>query len=140
MISIRYRIISPHARVPTKGTLLSAAYDIYSSEDVIIYKDDTVPVHTGLILQPQQEYYIHVYPRSGMAKAGISIANAPGIIDADYSNELLVLLHNHSKVDYHVAIGHRIAQIMALPINELRFVESVNLINKHGKGFGSTGQ
>lgn len=140
LATVRYKIISPYAKVPTKATTSSACYDVTSAEDVDIYVGDTTAVHTGLILQPQYNHYIDVRPRSGMSKVGISIANAPGTIDSDYGNEFMVLLYNHSKKDYHISVGHRICQIGIMPVTDIRFVESVNLIDRHGKGFGSTGK
>lgn len=139
MNTIRYQVINPNAKVPQKATHDSAMFDLSSCEDVIIYPGDTMPVKTGLKLKPQTGYHIKIYVRSGMAIKGISLGNGTGIIDADYSGEIMVILHNHSQKDYPINIGHRIAQMELCKNEELRFVESQSIGGLH-KGFGSTGQ
>jgi dUTP pyrophosphatase len=137
--TVRYKIISPNGRVPTRSTEDSAYYDVFSSEDVIIPNLETVMVHTGIKIKPQQGYFIDIRSRSSMGKNGISISNSPGTLDSDYSGELMVLLYNHSGKDYQVCIGHKIAQINIMPVQDIRFVESDVISGVH-KGWGSTGK
>ncbi|XP_065650249.1 deoxyuridine 5'-triphosphate nucleotidohydrolase-like [Hydra vulgaris] len=74
----------------------SACFDLRSTKDYI--------------LQPHQPG--HVYSKSDMAfKYGVAVLNSPGIIDADYKDEIKVLLMNHSKEDYINKRGDAVAQM-----------------------------
>ena len=86
-----------------------------------------------------------VCPRSGLAaKYGITVLNAPGIIDNDYRGEIKVLLTNPyspNKGPYAVQVGERIAQlvIMQQPLTVGYQGEIVNNTERGQGGFGSTG-
>jgi dUTP pyrophosphatase len=84
-----------------------------------------------------------VLPRSGLAaKHGITIVNAPGLIDAGYRGEIRVtLLNTDPGTSYDVAVGDRIAQLLVLPLPAVRFVPVERLPGSHRgeQGFGSTG-
>ena len=82
---------------------------------------------------------LQVRPRSGLAYShGITLANSLGTIDADFPDEIQILLWNFSKIDYTVEKGERIAQVvmnLALRIPQL----SIGGAKRTG-GFGSTGK
>ena len=60
----------------------------------------------------QEGYEAQVRPRSGLAlKNGITVLNSPGTIDSDYRAEISVILINHSKQDFTITCGLRIAQL-----------------------------
>ena len=84
-----------------------------------------------------------VIPRSGLAvKHGISIVNAPGLVDAGYRGELRVLLHNTDRAEpFVVEPGMRIAQlvVVAVPGVELREVDALPESERGDAGFGSSG-
>jgi dUTP pyrophosphatase len=136
---VKYQLINVNAKVPQRSSEKSAYYDVCSVEEVIIKPNETVAVHTGLKIQPQDDYFIDIRPRSGMGKNGISISNSPGTLDSDYGGELMILLFNHSGKDYNIQVGHKIAQINIMPVQEIRFKESLYIGGTH-VGFGSTGK
>jgi dUTP pyrophosphatase len=76
-----------------------------------------------------------VCSRSGLALRGLAVANAPGIIDADYTDTIKVLLHNRTQGDWVIEAGDRIAQLVFTP-----FVvgDDVPADERQG-GLGSTG-
>jgi dUTP pyrophosphatase len=84
-----------------------------------------------------------VLPRSGLAaRHGITIVNAPGLVDAGYRGEIRVtLLNTDPEQPYHVAVGDRVAQLLVLPLPAVRFVPVAALPGSHrgDAGFGSTG-
>ena len=83
-----------------------------------------------------------VCPRSGLAaKHGITVLNAPGIIDADYRGEVKVILINHSSQEYSVKSGDRVAQIIFAPSPQAKLSQSEILGDtaRGSGGFGSTG-
>jgi dUTP pyrophosphatase len=84
-----------------------------------------------------------VVPRSGLARRhGVTVANAPGLIDAGYRGELLVLLVNLGTETHRIAPGDRVAQLVVVPVALLAPVEVDALPDSDGRGeggFGSTG-
>ena len=83
-----------------------------------------------------------VRPRSGLAaRAGVTVLNAPGTIDADYRGEITVLLINFGPEPFTVTRGMRIAQLVIAPILQARWrlSQTLEATRRGGAGFGSTG-
>jgi dUTP pyrophosphatase len=82
-------------------------------------------------------------PRSGLAaRHGVTVLNAPGLIDAGYRGELVVLLVNLDDAPHRIAPGERIAQLVVVPVAlcEVREVSELPPSDGRGEGgFGSTG-
>ncbi|MGR3492018.1 MAG: dUTP diphosphatase [Shimia sp.] len=100
-----------------------------------------VAVPTGLILALPEGYEGQVRPRSGLAlRCGVTVANAPGTIDADYRGELLVLLVNLGAEPFEVRHGDRIAQLVIAPVSRADFaLGPVGATVRGAGGLGSTG-
>jgi dUTP pyrophosphatase len=99
-------------------------------------------VPTGLALEIPVGYEGQVRPRSGLArKAGVTILNAPGTIDADYRGEIVVLLVNLGEEPYTINSGDRIAQLVIAPVTRGDFEEATELstTDRGDGGFGHTG-
>jgi dUTP pyrophosphatase len=99
-------------------------------------------VPTGLILAIPDGFEGQVRPRSGLAlKFGLTVANAPGTIDADYRGEVKVLLINLGADAVTIARGDRIAQLVLAPVARARVREHIVLedTGRGSGGFGSTG-
>lgn len=100
-------------------------------------------VPTGLALAVPPGFEIQVRPRSGLARQhGVTVANAPGTIDADYRGEVLVLLVNLGTEAVRIQHGDRIAQIVVAPVVlvEPEEVEALPETARGEGGFGSTGR
>lgn len=100
-------------------------------------------VPTGLVVAVPEGYEVQVRPRSGLAlRHGVTVANAPGTIDADYRGEVMVILVNLSDRPYLVRRGERIAQLVVAPVTRASFCERATLpASRRGAGgFGSTGR
>ena len=100
-------------------------------------------VPTGLRMAIPAGYEVQLRPRSGLAlKHGITLANAPGTIDADYRGPLGVILINHGDTSFHVAHGARIAQMVLAPVivADFTLVDALPATERGTGGFGSTGQ
>jgi dUTP pyrophosphatase len=101
----------------------------------------TVP--TGVSIALPNGYVGLVHPRSGLsAKHGITVLNSPGTVDAGYRGEISVTLFNSSNVDFPIAIGDRIAQLVIQQVEIAKFVRVERLPDspRGTGGFGSTGQ
>lgn len=100
--------------IPIKGyTSMNKPFERPVSLDngFTISPGDRVMVPTGLILDIPEGYSVRVHARSGMSlKQGLALANSEGVIDSDYINELMVLIHNISQNGITIKKGDRIAQ------------------------------
>lgn len=100
-------------------------------------------VPTGLVIALDPGFEAQVRPRSGLAlKAGLTVLNAPGTVDADYRGEVKVILVNHAEEGYMIARGERIAQMVIAPVTRAELIETDDLddTKRGGDGFGSTGR
>ena len=98
---------------------------------------------TGISIAIPVGYAGFVLPRSGNAlKHGLTVANAPGLIDAAYRGEIKVILLNTDPSEpFHVHRGDRIAQLVVQRVEHAAFVE-VDALDETDRGlggFGSTG-
>jgi dUTP pyrophosphatase len=101
-------------------------------------------VPTGIALAIPAGYAGFVQPRSGLAlKHGVTVLNAPGLIDAGYRDELRVLLVNlDPEAAYEVHRGDRIAQLVIQRVEQAAFVaaEELSASARGLGGFGHTGR
>lgn len=116
---------------------------LYTSGALTISPGDRILVPTGLILEIPEGYSVRLHARSGLSlKQGLVLANAEGVIDSDYIDEVFVLIHNISENSITINDGDRVAQA-ELVKNETYTIEQtpVRPIPKSNRagGFGSTG-
>ena len=132
------------AKLPSRATNGDAGLDLYSSEPCRLEPGARASVGTGVAVQIPEGHAGLVLPRSGWAaKHGISLVNAPGLIDAGYRGEVRVLLLNTDRDDaFEISEGDRIAQLLVVPFASLDPVEAHSLAeSERGEGgFGSTGR
>lgn len=130
-------------RLPEYETPLSAGMDLKAniSSPISINPLDRVLIPTGLRIQLPAGYEAQVRPRSGMAlKYGITVFNTPGTIDADYTNEIGVILINLSNEKYIINPGDRVAQLVVAKYEHVEWKEVKELeVTERKGGFGSTG-
>src|SRR5512134_4019458 len=101
-----------------------------------------VAVPTGLAMAIPRGYEGQVRPRSGLArKHAITVANAPGTIDADFRLEVMVLLINLGREPYTIQPGDRVAQLVIAPVVQAQ-LDEVDQLDETARagGFGSTGR
>ena len=112
------------------------------TEPMTLAPGERAAVPTGIAIALPPGYEAQVRPRSGLArKAGISMVNSPGTIDADYRGEVQVLLINHGQEPFTVNRGDRIAQLVVAPVVQATWqeVESLDETERGAGGFGHTG-
>lgn len=135
--------INLNAYLPKHATEQSACFDISACGSHIVIAHHSAAIPTGLIFDIPKGYSVRIHPRSGLAyKKGITLTNAEGIIDSDYTDELKILLYNTSNVDFIIQHGDRIAQGELVKNLDYTIEECYNppvqKTNRIG-GFGSTG-
>jgi dUTP pyrophosphatase len=157
---LQFEFVSPEAAdvyggaAPTRGSSMAAGYDLRAVRDKILAPGERALVPTGLKVALHTEdvdglplcegitMSAMVLPRSGLAiRYGVTVLNAPGLVDADYRGEIGVVLINHGDQPFMVTIGDRIAQLAIVPIGlpSWQLVDSVNDTQRGAGGFGSTG-
>ena len=131
---------------PDWETTGSAGFDLRASVNANIHPNEYRIISTGLYFDLPENFEIQIRPRSGLAaKFGITVLNAPGTIDSDYTGEIKVILINHGKEIFNITNGDRIAQavlstVTAKNIINLKKVKSIDKETDRGSGgFGSTG-
>jgi dUTP pyrophosphatase len=135
----------PHGQgldLPVYATNGAAGMDVVAAEDITIAPGARHAVATGLALAIPPGFEIQVRPRSGLAlKHGITVANAPGTVDADYRGEVKVILVNLSEDNFTIERGDRIAQVVVSPVTLASWaeVEELDDTERGSGGFGSTG-
>ena len=136
--------LNDDAVLPTRAHDGDAGLDLYACESAHIGPGERWSVGTGVAVEIPDGHAGLVLPRSGLAKKhGITLVNAPGLIDSGYRGELRVLLLNTDPADiFRVAPGDRIAQLVISPIVLAQPVESASLAESvRGEGgFGSSGR
>jgi dUTP pyrophosphatase len=136
--------LRPDAVVPVRAHATDAGVDLCAVEPAELAPGARVAVPTGLAVAIPAGWAGLVVPRSGLAlKQGVTVANAPGLIDAGYRGELKVILVNLGDDPHHVAVGDRVAQLVLTPVwdGALDVVPALPESDGRGSGgFGSTGR
>lgn len=130
--------------LPEYATSLSAGMDLRANIDVpILLKPmERVLIPTGLHIALPECYEAQIRPRSGLAlKHGITVLNAPGTIDADFTGDVGVILINLSQDDYLINPGERIAQMVIAKHEHAEFlvVSELEKTERGDGGYGHTG-
>ena len=115
---------------------------IGEDKSIIILPGRAEMVPTGIAIALPKGFEAQIRPRSGLAaKNGITILNSPGTIDSDYRGEISAMLINHSKVNFEIERGMRIAQMIIAPVIQFNLIKTETLDEtKRGTGgVGSTG-
>jgi dUTP pyrophosphatase len=130
--------------LPSYATDGAAGMDVVAaiSEPLILAPGQRAAVSTGLAMAIPPGFEVQVRPRSGLAaKHGLTVANAPGTIDADYRGEVKVLLINLGPDPVTIEPAMRIAQLVPAAVTRARLtvVASLDDTVRGAGGFGSTG-
>ena len=108
---IRIKRFSRKATISTKGSRLAAGHDLYAINEFVIPSQGQVLAETRIASGLPKGTYARIAPRSGLAsKKGIAING--GVIDADYTGGIKVIMIIHRKTDCRIQTGDRIAQII----------------------------
>lgn len=143
MEELKFIKIKPEAIIPERAHRDDAGLDLHAAESAHIGPGERWKVGCGLAIEVPVAHAALVLPRSGLAdRHGISLVNAPGLIDPGYRGEIAVLLLNNDPAEiFRVEIGDRIAQLVLIPIAtpEPVEVERLSESERGTGGFGSSG-
>ena len=116
---------------------MAAGHDIYALEDDIIPAKGKVLARTGIAIGLPIGTYGRLAARSGMAsKNGIAVGG--GVVDADYTGEVKVILQNHGTEDYQFKAGDRIAQLIVekIQLPKAMEIDELDETERGTEGFG----
>ena len=131
------------ATAPTRAHDTDAGLDLYALHPADIPPGGRELISTGVHVAIPPGYVGMICPRSGLAhKHGLTVLNAPGIIDAGYTGEIKVNLHNTEDRAVVLPSGARIAQLVITPIPDAHLVQvdGLDTTERGDNGHGSTGQ
>lgn len=148
--SLHVHKLDPRAKLPTRANEYAVGLDVFAflltesgrPTSRVLHQKGVTEIPTGISVHVSEGHFIQVCSRSSLAKRGIIVATTPGIIDPDYSGELIILLYNGSFETHYVAHEHRIAQLILSPIVRCNLVEEPDkrpTIGRGASGWGTTG-
>jgi dUTP pyrophosphatase len=133
----------PDAELPSAAHPGDAGLDLRSTVAVDVAPGERAMVPTGLAIAIPEGHAGLVLPRSGLAsKQGLTLANAPGLIDAGYRGEIVCAVVNLDRNEpVTIAKGDRVAQLVIVAIPEVKQTWAEQLLpsSRGTGGFGSTG-
>lgn len=143
MVEVALTRIDPTVPLPAYAHRDDAGVDLACTADVVLAPGERAVVGTGVAVALPPGYAGFVHPRSGLAaRAGLTVVNSPGTIDAGYRGEIRVCLINHDpRAELRLRRGDRIAQLVVQRVEQVRFVEVAALpgSQRGPNGYGSTG-
>jgi dUTP pyrophosphatase len=138
------RRLRADAVLPERAYAGDAGLDLAACERVELRPGERAIVPTGLAVAVPDGHAGFVLRRSGLAaNHGVTVLNAPGLVDSGYRGEIRVILLNTDRREtFVVEPGMRIAQLVVLPIAAVEAVEVDELPStERGEGgFGSSGR
>ena len=164
-IKLKAKRLSDTAKLPTYGSEKAACCDLYCDlrvdkcidlnpanvdfkhmeysgdcfDRVHIAPHETIKLPTGWAFQPPEGYMLQILQRSGLASKGLIPLG--GILDEDYTGEVIVIMLNTTDKYLSINNGNRIAQMAIRPYYQGEFeeVDELDETERGDGGFGSTG-
>jgi dUTP pyrophosphatase len=142
-VDLPFSQIRPEGRLPQAQHPGDAGLDLRAAEGVTVKPGERAMVPTGVAVAIPEGHAGLVLPRSGLAsKKGLTLANAPGLIDSGYRGEVICAVVNldpHEAVE--ISVGDRIAQLVLVAVPQVSptFVHELPESSRGAGGFGSTG-
>lgn len=143
-VKLAFVRLDPSVDLPAYAQEGDAGLDLRANAEVTVKPGDRALVPTGLAVAIPPGHAGLVLPRSGLAsRRGLTLANAPGLIDAGYRGEIIVAVVNLDREEaVDIRRGDRIAQLLVVPFAHVEPVEVSELpgSDRGEGGFGSTGR
>lgn len=141
-MSLKVKLLDKNC-TPNKQHEADGGFDIYSREDVSVFPQETVYVKTGVCVAVPTGYVALLIPRSSLSRTPLRLANSIGVIDSQYTGEILIPFYNTSDIEI-VDINkyERYCQLVIVPIidSNMEIVDELDDTERGEGGFGSTGR
>jgi dUTP pyrophosphatase len=142
-VELPFRRIDPEAVLPAFAHPGDAGLDLVSVVDVDVAPGERAMVRTGVAVAIPEGFAGLVLPRSGLAsRRGLTLANAPGLIDAGYRGEVVCAMVNLDRSEtVSIRRGDRVAQLVIVPVEAAQpfWVDQLPRTERGESGFGSSG-
>lgn len=138
-MKIKFKKLHSRAVAPIRLSDHAAGWDLHAAD--VVTENSTVNYYTGLALEIPIGHVGLVFMRSSISKHPLVLANAVAVIDSDFRGEIVLKFRRVIGGGEYYQPGHRIAQLIIIPIPEMDFIE-VDELGKTSRaegGFGSTG-
>jgi len=153
MINLCFKMLNEKAILPQKAHETDAGWDLYATEDALIYPHCQTKVDTGIAVQASfvdkkdAEKWLIFLQIEGTSGNAVKLGLFPiaGIIDQNYTGEIGVVLCNHTNEPVQIKAGKKIAQLIPKCIPKVSNVEILKpeedfeQTDRGSAGFGSTG-
>ena len=140
---IEFRRLDPAVALPRRARDGDAGLDLAANADAVVGPGERALIPTGLAVALPKGHAGLVLPRSGLAsRTGLTLANAPGLIDPGYRGELTIAVVNLDPSEaVEIRRRDRIAQLLVVPVAELEptLVDELPETPRGAQGFGSSG-
>ena len=124
---------------PTRAHAGDAGLDLFARHPVTLEPGERLAIDTGVAVAIPDGHAGFLVPRSGLAaRHGITVVNAPGLIDSGYRGELKAILLNQGSERVEIRRGDRIVQLVVVPIAS-PIVEVVATLDETARGAGGLG-
>lgn len=141
---VEFQKLDPAAALPRRARDGDAGLDLAANADAKVEPGGRAMIPTGLAVAIPEGHAGLVLPRSGLAsRQGLTLANAPGLIDSGYRGEVTISMVNLDPVEtVEIRKGDRIAQLLIVPFAEATptEVEQLPASERAEGGFGSSGR
>ena len=130
-----------------KGSLYSSGLDLICPEEITVSaKTLGFKIKLGVACQPDMSREViphgyYLYARSSISKTPLRLANNVGIIDYDYTGELMAKVDNHSEKEYKISRGDKLFQLCMPGLQPFTYkvVKEIEETERGSGGFGSSG-
>jgi dUTP pyrophosphatase len=137
------RRLDPEVTLPSAHHPGDAGLDLRANAEAHVLPGERAMIPTGIAVAIPPGHAGLVLPRSGLAsKRGLTVVNAPGLIDSGYRGEIIVAVVNLDRADaVTIARGDRVAQLVIVAVPDVApvWVSTLPDSSRGGDGFGSTG-
>lgn len=123
MKQIRIKKLHPAARIPEINKFGSGGFNLFSNEEEIFLKPgESYALKTDIIVEIPEYYVGFIWAPAGeVLKTGLH--SLSGIIDANFRENIVIVVLNTSKKVLHIPRGHKIAQLLIMKVENFHLVE-----------------
>jgi len=134
---LKVKKLHPKAILPTKAHAGDLGYDLYALEHSVVTHENITLVRTGIACEFPAGYGALLRDRSSVATKGAAIV--AGVIDNGYIGEILIAMHQISKLSWHISPGQKIAQMVLIRTVDFPVVEVAEVVSADERGVGGFG-
>lgn len=141
-MDVKIKKLHKEAVTPKYSTDGAACFDIHSLTEGVVMPNAGLVCDTGLAFEVPQGHAMFVFSRSGHGfKQAMRLANAVGVIDADFRGQIRVKLTVDCQIPVTISKFDRVAQALILPVEQVNFIvtDELSSTDRGQGGFGSTG-